>query len=90
VQLEAVVREDKVSIQVPEGFQLDELPDPVHLKSSYGEYQARWTAANGKVEMVQALEIYDKMAPAAEYGQVKSFFEQVGGAGNAAVVLVRK
>ncbi|MBL8239635.1 MAG: DUF3857 domain-containing protein [Bryobacterales bacterium] len=90
VQLEAEVRQDRVAVQVPDGFQLDELPDPVQLKTSYGEFTAKWKMAAGKVEMEQALEIYSITAPPAEYAKVRAFFEQIGGATTAAVVLVKK
>lgn len=90
VQLEAQLSQDRVFIQVPEGFQLDELPDPVHIKNSYGEFRAHWKMAGTKIEMEQTLEVFDITVPAAEYAKVRTFFEQVGGAGSAAVVLVKK
>ncbi len=90
VQLEAAMRQDRVSIQIPEGFQMDELPDPIHIKNGYGEFRANWKMADGKVEMEQSLEIYDFTAPATDYAKVRAFFERVNGAGSAAVVLVKK
>lgn len=90
VHLDAHVREDRVSIQVPDNFQLDELPAPVHIKTGYGEYRAQWKWTPGKVEMEQSLAINDIQAPASEYAQVRAFFDRIGGASNAAVVLMRK
>ena len=90
VKLDAHMRQDHVSIQVPAGFQLDELPDPVNIKNAYGEFHATWKAANGKVEMEQSLTVHDITAPAAEYNKIRAFFEQIGGAASAAVVFVKK
>lgn len=90
VKLDAQMRQDRVSIQLPAGFQVDELPDPVHIESDYGEFRANWKAAAGTVEMEQSLEVYDFVAPAAGYAQVRAFFERANGAASAAVVLVKK
>ncbi|MBI2687991.1 MAG: DUF3857 domain-containing protein [Acidobacteria bacterium] len=90
VKLEAQVQQDRVTIQIPDGFQVDELPDPVHLKSKFGEFRAKWKAATNNLEMEQNLEVFDATIPATEYALVRSFFEQVGGAANAAAVLVKK
>lgn len=90
LKLEAHLRQDRVAVQVPDGFQLDELPDAVHIRNAYGEFRAEWKAAGGKVEMEQSLEIYDVTAPAAKYAEIRKFFDQISGARGAAVVLVKK
>ncbi|HEU0123733.1 MAG TPA: hypothetical protein VFQ91_24595, partial [Bryobacteraceae bacterium] len=90
VKLEAQVRQDRVVLQLPEGFQMDELPDPVQLKGPFGEFRAKWKAEGGTLEMEQTLEVYDSTVPAADYAKVRDFFEQVGGAEGAAAVLVKK
>ena len=45
---------------------------------------------DGKVEMEQSLTLHDISAPASAYNTIRAFFEQIGGAANAAVVLVKR
>jgi hypothetical protein len=90
VKLDAERREDVIALQVPAGFQVDELPEPVVVETGLGTFRAQWKAGEGTVEMEQQLELKDSQTPAASYGEVRAFFEQVSAAANAAVVLVRK
>ncbi len=90
VKLDAERREDVIALQVPAGFQVDELPEPVVVESELGTFRARWKAGEGTVEMEQQLELRDSVTPATGYAGVRAFFEQVSAAANAAVVLVRK
>ncbi|MBL8230132.1 MAG: transglutaminase domain-containing protein [Bryobacterales bacterium] len=90
VRLSAEVRSDKVALRVPEGFAIDELPDPVKFTGPYGNYSAQWKFSAGQVEFQQSLELHDVTAPASDYAKVRSFFENVGRASTAPVVLVRK
>lgn len=89
IKLSAEVRRDKVSIQLPAGFKVDEMPDPVSLNSPYGRYSASWKAQGDHVAFEQALELHDLTAPATDYTKVREFFEQIAGAESGAVVLIR-
>lgn len=89
VRLESRMRKDAVVIQVPAGYSIDELPDPVDLASPYGVYHAIWKASGGSVTFEQSLEIKDTLATAAEYGKVKDFFDTVLGGQSAAVILLK-
>lgn len=90
VKLEAERREDSVRITVPEGFVIDELPDPVSLKSELGAYKGSWKMDGQTVVFEQALELRDATVAPSDYATVRRFFEQVGGSASAAVVLLRK
>jgi len=90
VKLFADLRQDSIRIKLPAGFRLDELPAPVKLDSAYGRLDASWAVREGEVVMSQTLEIQDKIVPAAEYPQVREFFDKVAGAETAPVVLVKE
>jgi len=90
VKLEALMREDRIAIQIPAGFQPDEIPDPVVIQNGYGEFRATWKAEAGKVEMEQTLRVNDIDAPAADHAKVRDFFDRVIAAANASVVLIKK
>jgi hypothetical protein len=90
IKLLADLRQDSIRIKLPAGFRTDELPDPVKLESPYGRLEASWTVHEGEVIMTQTLEIRDRLVPAAEYAQIREFFDRVAGAATAPVVLVKE
>jgi len=90
VKLSARLRNDRVTIKLPEGFAVDEMPDPEEVKSSYGTYRAWWKTGNGSVIFEQSLEVKDTIADAAEYPRIKDFFDKVSGAQAAPVVLLKR
>ena len=90
VKLTAHVRKDSVTLKLPPGFGVDEIPDPVEIESPYGNYRASWKGSSEEVVFEQSVEIKDMVAPVAEYAQIRDFFDKVPGWQNAAVVLVKK
>ena len=90
IRLDADLRRESIEIAIPDGFKLDELPQPARIESPYGALQASWVLENGKLVMQETFEIRESMVPASEYAQVRDFFELVAGAHNPAVVLVRQ
>jgi hypothetical protein len=90
VRLSASVPRDEVRIDLPAGFNADEIPDAVKLESRWGTYAAMWSIRDGKVAFEQSLEVRDTRAPASDYGEIRDFFERVAGAQHAAVVLVKQ
>ena len=79
-----------VHLRVPDGFKVDEVPDPVSLSGPYGKFQATWTPSGNEVLFRQSLEVNDITAPAGDYKAVRDFFDRVSGAESAPVVLVRQ
>jgi len=89
VRLESRLRQDSVVIQLPTGFAIDELPDPIEIDSPYGVYHASWKATSGSVSFEQSLEIKEALAAPAEYAKVKDFFDRVLGGQSAPVILLK-
>jgi hypothetical protein len=95
VRLESRLRRDSVVIQLPAGFAIDELPEPIEIDSPYGVYHASWKiggekASNSSVTFEQSLEIKDTLAAPGEYPKVKDFFDKVLGGQSAPVVLLKR
>jgi hypothetical protein len=90
VRLESGLRKDSVVIQLPDGFKVDEIPDPVEIVGPYGTYRASWKTADGKVTFEQSLEIKDALAAPPEYPKVKDFFDQVLAGQSAPVILLKQ
>jgi hypothetical protein len=94
VRLESRLRQDSVVIQIPAGFAIDELPEPIEIDSPYGVYHASWKtgdekATNSSVTFQQSLEIKEMLAAPSEYAKVKDFFDKVLGGQSAPVVLLK-
>jgi hypothetical protein len=89
VRLESKLRQDSVVIQLPAGFAIDEIPDPIEIDSPYGVYHASWKTGNQSVTFEQSLEIKEMLAAPAEYSKVKDFFDKVLGGQSAPVVLLK-
>jgi hypothetical protein len=81
--------EEEIRVLLPQGFKVDEIPSPIAVKSEYGSYQAKWDSQVGSVVFTRKLEVPAKTIPAAQYAQVKKFFDTVYGSGNQPVVLMR-
>jgi hypothetical protein len=90
VKLESDLRRDSIRIQIPAGYQVDELPAPVRIENAYGSLEASWAVENGEIIMKQTLEIRQRVAPAAEYRQVREFFDRLTGAETAPIVFVKR
>jgi transglutaminase-like putative cysteine protease len=90
IVLRAAEWHSTVHLRVPDGFKVDEVPDPVSLGGAYGKYQASWTPGGNEVLFRQSLEVNDITAPAGDYKSVRDFFDRVYGAETAPVVLMRQ
>ncbi len=78
------------SVKLPEGFQIDELPDPIKIDSPYGKIDASWKAEGGTVTFVRKIAINAATVPAAEYAALKRFLDTANGASEQPVVLIRR
>ena len=90
VKLDSDVCRDSVRIKLPAGYKIDEMPDAVHLQSRYATFQAGWKEDHGDLVFEQSTEVRDTLVPAAQYAELRAFFEKIAGSQAAPVVLVRK
>jgi hypothetical protein len=90
IRLSAALRRDAIHIQVPAGFQPDEIPPAQNFESPYGKLAATWSVKDGELVMEETIEISDTVAPAAEFSKVRDFFDLLAGVQNAPVVFVRQ
>jgi len=81
---------EKVRIELPAGFKVDELPDPVKLESPFGKFSATWASENGAVVFQRSVEIPAQTVPAAQYAEMKKFLDRVAVAGDSPVVLMKQ
>jgi hypothetical protein len=88
--LEAKSFKKKVTIQFPVSFQPDEVPEGGSLKTPFGSYHCAFKVDGNSLVFEEELKVDPVTVPLAEYGPVKKFFQQVWGAEQAPVVLVKK
>lgn len=79
----------KVSLQMPEGYAVEELPEPVQIETSDGKCVCAYKIAsvNGQVQVVYVFKSDKLLHLPTEYQEVKSFWEQVAEKNNQMLVL---
>jgi hypothetical protein len=90
IKLEADLRRNSITIKLPDGFKIDEVPEAVQIDSPYGKLDAAWTVKDGAILMQETLEIREMQAPASAYAKVREFFDLVTKAHNAPIILLKQ
>jgi hypothetical protein len=81
---------ETVRVKLPEGFEVDEMPEGVQLKSEFGDYTASYEVKEGHLVFTRSLVQRAATVPAARYKEVRDFFGRVRASEEAPVVLARK
>jgi len=81
---------ESVSVKLPEGFVVDEMPDPVKLDTTFGTYSTTYEAKDGQLLFTRKLVQRASTIPVEQYNSVRSFFEKIRAAEQSPVVLARK
>jgi len=90
VVLRANAYSETIKVQLPAGFAVDEMPDPVKIETAFGSYTTSYEVVNGELVFKRQLSQRATTIPAAQYDVVRKFFESIRAAENAPVVLARK
>ncbi|HEX4950957.1 MAG TPA: DUF3857 and transglutaminase domain-containing protein [Blastocatellia bacterium] len=88
--LEAEAFSETVRVKLPEGFEVDEIPDAAKLEMPFGMYSANFEVKDGHLIFTRQLEVKAMTIPAALYPVVREFFGRVRGVEVAPVVLAKK
>jgi transglutaminase-like putative cysteine protease len=90
VLLNAAAFNEKVRIQLPAAFKVDELPDAQKLETPFGKYVSSCEVKDGELVFARSLEIDSATVPADRYQAVREFFERIRSVEQTPVVLVRQ
>jgi hypothetical protein len=90
VVLRAGAYKEQAKIKLPAGFDVDELPDPVKLKTQFGSYAATYQVKDGYLFFERMLVLQSSVIPTGNYQSVRTFFERVRAAEQAPAVLAKK
>ncbi|MGA9118013.1 MAG: DUF3857 domain-containing protein [Bacteroidota bacterium] len=82
---------DSILYVLPKGYQVETLPSPLDLESSFGAFHAR-TVRMGDSALVytRTLEIRNAVVPAASYEEYRRFFTEIVREDRAQAVLVKR
>lgn len=90
VVLDSRAYTETVRVKLPEGFDVDELPDPVKLDAPFGNYASTYEVKDGHLLFTRSLIQRAATIPADQYTTVRNFFERIRAAESSPVVLARK
>jgi uncharacterized protein DUF3857 len=90
VVLESNSFNEKVTFNLPTGFVVDEMPDPVKLETPFGKYSTSYDVKDGKLLFTRSLTMNRGTVGVDKYDDVRNFFSKVRDAEQAPVVLLRK
>jgi hypothetical protein len=81
---------ETVRVKLPEGFAVDELPDPVKLDTAFGNYVSTYEVKDNQLLFTRTLIQRASTVPAEQYASVRSFFERIRAAEQSPVVLAKQ
>lgn len=90
VQLMPLAVDEDTELQVPEGLEVDELPDAGTVTTPYGSLMCAYQVEGGKVVVKRRLRIAYRDVPAEEYGKLKAFLDLVRAQDHSVVMLKRR
>lgn len=90
IVLESNAFTETVRVHLPEGFDVDELPDALKLDTAFGNYNASYDVKDGQLVFTRKLVLRAATIPAEQYAAVRSFFERIRAVEQSPVVLARK
>jgi hypothetical protein len=79
----------QVSIKLPEGFTVDEMPSPFRAEAPFAKFNIAFRKEPGQLIVEEELRTEAATLPATDYPKVKKFFDAVFGANNQNAVLVK-
>ena len=89
IVLDADALDETVNIQLPADFKVDELPDPAHLASPFGQYDATWTVTGDHLVFKRTFALPAQTVPATAYADLRKFLDTVSNSSESPVVLIK-
>ncbi|MGA9769379.1 MAG: DUF3857 domain-containing protein [Blastocatellia bacterium] len=90
VVLESHAYTETVSVKLPAGFVVDELPGTIKMDTPFGTYSTTCKVSNGQLLFTRTLVVRGGTIPVGDYATVFGFFEKIRTAEATPVVLAKK
>jgi hypothetical protein len=81
---------ETVRIKLPEGFDVDEMPEAAEVNQPFGSYAAKCEVKEGHLIFRRSLTLKAGIIPVEQYASVRGFFERIRAVEQTPVVLVKK
>jgi hypothetical protein len=86
----ASLETDRFDIELPQGYDVDELPDPVNVVYDFGEYHSKVEQLPGKLKYSREFIIKKVFVPTDRLEDLRKFYRQIAGDERSTVVLKQK
>jgi transglutaminase-like putative cysteine protease len=80
---------DVFEIELPAGYQIEELPPPVNIDQGFASYQSKTEVAGRTLRYTRTLEIKDLSVPVGKADQLRAFYRIIAGDERNSAVLKR-
>jgi hypothetical protein len=90
IELDSHSMRETVTVTLPVGFVIDEMPNAVDLKTQFGNYSANYEQKDGKLIFTRTMTTLKMLVPADKYASVRDFYATIRDAEQSPVVLLRK
>lgn len=90
VMLESNSFAENVTVNLPTGFTVDEMPDAVSLQTPFGKYSTTYQVTGSKLVYTRSLTVNRSTVPVEKYNDVRDFFSKIRDAEQSPVVLIKK
>lgn len=81
---------DSVEIEIPPGYEPETMPQPVAVKTKFGNYHSSVSVRENKLVYYRSLEQFGGRYPAKDFNELAKFLDAVYKADRSRVVLVKK
>ena len=81
---------DTIVYNLPATLKPEGLPNPISIKTQFGEYQARVEFTNNQLSYTRTFQLNKGRYPASDYAGFVEFFDKVSNADDMKCVLIKK
>ena len=81
---------EMLQLALPAGFAVDEMPEPIDLKTDFGSYHAECSVKDGGLVYRRSLVLNNAVLPVEKYEEVRRYFASIRNFEQSPVVLTRK
>jgi hypothetical protein len=81
---------DSVELELPAGYTIESMPEPVRLQSKFGTYESVTKLQNGKLLFTRKREQFGGRYPAADFNDFAAFVNEIYKADRKTLVLVKQ
>lgn len=88
--MDAATYAETVTIKLPQGFIVDEMPEPTSLETGFGKYSVNYEVKDGYLLFNRSMTLNKAIVPSEKYNTILNFFGQIRSAEQAPVVLLKQ